>query len=479
MFAAGVKPHELEQLKAATGLTEGALPVRYLGIPLCTKKLSLAHCAPLIQSIKSKLHSWTVRSLSFAGRLQLLSTVIAGIINFWSCAYILPKGCLAEIDSLSSKFLWKGKTDGQGAAKVSWDSVTKPKTEGGLGLRNLLAWNTAAALKLIWLLFFKHDSIWSTWFRNEVLQGDINNFWVINTKQKHSWMANQLILLRTTAYPWIKVDVGNGETTYFWTSNWAPMGSIRTFLQGHSSFALGVPTNSTLAELWDLDHWILPAARSEEHLAIFTHLTSLALTNAADQYTWCPDGSSSQLFSTKLVYNLLRTQSETVPWSKEVWFQGGIPKPKFLTWLMVLNRCATKDRMLNWGLQVDGLCVLCHGHIESRNHLYYQCSYSWNIWEPTAARCGFTPSQSWDTTLLDLRSAPGTRLQRKLRLLCWQATNYLLWVERNNRIHRNQFKTYDILLRELDRLIRNRIATYRFTDPAASSDLLALWFLRS
>lgn len=91
-----MKPHELTQLKAETGLSEGVLPVRYLGVPLCTKKLSMLHCAPLLQAIKSKLHSWTVKSLSFAGRFQLLSTVIAGITNFWSCAFIIPKACVDE-----------------------------------------------------------------------------------------------------------------------------------------------------------------------------------------------------------------------------------------------------------------------------------------------------------------------------------------------------------------------------------------------
>lgn len=332
LFAAGIKPHEMQQIKQATGLTEGTLPVRYLGVPLCTKKLSLNNCAPLIQAIKTKLHSWTVRSLSFAGRLQLLSTVIAGIINFWSCAYILPKGCLAEIDSLSSKFLWKGKTDGQGSAKIAWDSVTKPKSEGGLGLKNLSAWNIAAALKLIWLLSFKPDSIWSAWFRSEVLQGDLNNFWVINTRQKHFWLANQLILLRTIAYPWIKVAVGNGENTYFWTSNWAPMGSITTFLRDQQSLALGIRSDSTLAELWEIDRWILPAARSEEHVTIFSHITSLALTDAADQYVWSPNGSPSQSYSTRLIYDQLRDEAQQVTWHKQVWFSGGIPKHKFLSW---------------------------------------------------------------------------------------------------------------------------------------------------
>lgn len=240
------------------------LPVRYLGIPLCTKKLTLLHYAPLLQSIKTKLHSWTARSLSFAGRLQLLSTVIAGITNFWSCAFILPKACLDEIDSLCSCFLWKGKTDAPNTAKVSWEKVTTPKNEGGLGLRKLALWNMASVLKLIWFLFFKPQSIWSHWYLTEVLEGNLNNFWVINTKQKNSWLANKLLLLRDTAYHWMNHVVGNGETTYFWTSNWSPFGKLINYLQGESCYSVGIPFSSTLAELWEMDHWVLPPARSEK-----------------------------------------------------------------------------------------------------------------------------------------------------------------------------------------------------------------------
>ena len=476
LFTAGIKPHELVQIKAATGLSEGTLPVRYLGVPLCTKKLSLTHCAPLLQSIKSKLHSWTVRTLSFAGRLQLLSTVIAGIVNFWSCAYILPKACTDEIDSLSSKFLWKGKTDGPNAAKVGWESVTKPKAEGGLGLCNLTQWNIAAALKLIWILFFRQDSIWSSWFVTEVLCGNENNFWVINTKQKHTWMTNKLISLRDIAYPWIKALLGNGERTYFWSSNWSPFGRIKDFLRGEASASLGIHQDSTLAELWELDHWVLPAARSENQVKIFSHLTSLSITNQPDQLLWSPNNLPSEKYSTQLIYNLIRTAAPAVPWHKEVWFSGGIPKHKFLTWLMTLNRCPTKDRMLQWGIQIDGGCVLCQTQIESRNHLFFHCRYSWDVWSSLASRCSVSPSPDWDVTLTTLHNYRGTRPWRKLLLLSWQAAIYLLWSERNQRLHRNRFRSSDSLLLEIDKQIRLRIASFRLSNPAESSQLLQLWF---
>lgn len=36
-FSAGLSPGEIGSIKDETDLTEGTLPVRYLGVPLCTK----------------------------------------------------------------------------------------------------------------------------------------------------------------------------------------------------------------------------------------------------------------------------------------------------------------------------------------------------------------------------------------------------------------------------------------------------------
>lgn len=121
-FAAGMTDPEIEAMSTHTGLHIGVFPMRYLGVPLYSKKLSTLQCAPLIQSIKNKLRSWTVRSLSYAGRSLLISTVINGITNFWTSSFIIPKSVIKEIDSLCIKFLWKGDIAARASAKVSWVS---------------------------------------------------------------------------------------------------------------------------------------------------------------------------------------------------------------------------------------------------------------------------------------------------------------------------------------------------------------------
>lgn len=81
-FSCGLSEAESNHISAISGIPQEHLPVRYLGLPLCTKKLSLLDCEPLLQNIKRKISSWTSKYLSFAGRQVLLNTVINGITNF-------------------------------------------------------------------------------------------------------------------------------------------------------------------------------------------------------------------------------------------------------------------------------------------------------------------------------------------------------------------------------------------------------------
>lgn len=186
-FTYGVQHHEIDSISQETGLSNGMLPVRYLGVPVCTKKLTMTNCEPLIQQVKNKVNSWSARSLSFAGRLLLINTIISGISNFWCSTFTIPKKCIKAINSLCGAYLWRGTTEGNHTARVSWETVMLPKSEGGLGIMNLHYWNKACTIKLLWLLFFRSGSIWVAWFRKTVLQNNTSNFWILKKKQSHSY----------------------------------------------------------------------------------------------------------------------------------------------------------------------------------------------------------------------------------------------------------------------------------------------------
>ena len=51
-------------------------------MPLTTKALTRPDYEPLIDKVRGRMMSWKNKYLSYAGRLQLIKSVIASIVNF-------------------------------------------------------------------------------------------------------------------------------------------------------------------------------------------------------------------------------------------------------------------------------------------------------------------------------------------------------------------------------------------------------------
>lgn len=170
IYASGSNVSDLLSTDESLGLRAGTLPIRYLGMPLTTKTLTAHDYEPLIDKIRGRMLCWLNKSLSFVGRLQLIQSVITSTVNFWSSAFILPAKCLDTIESMCSVFLWSGSPTQTHKAKVCWEDVCCPKDEGGLGIRKLRDSSKPFALKLIWRLFTKPDSLWVSWVRHYLLK---------------------------------------------------------------------------------------------------------------------------------------------------------------------------------------------------------------------------------------------------------------------------------------------------------------------
>ena len=68
-----------QQIVQQLGYKMKELPFKYLGVPLSTKKMSVMQWYPLIEKIMARINSWTARKLSYAGRTQLIQTVLFGV----------------------------------------------------------------------------------------------------------------------------------------------------------------------------------------------------------------------------------------------------------------------------------------------------------------------------------------------------------------------------------------------------------------
>ena len=88
--------------------------------------------------------------LTYVGRLMLIAFVLESIQVYWCNVFLLPKEVVKEINRVLKNFLWSNSDTSNGRAKVAWSTIYKAKTHGGLGLKDLSAWNIALLVKHIW-----------------------------------------------------------------------------------------------------------------------------------------------------------------------------------------------------------------------------------------------------------------------------------------------------------------------------------------
>jgi hypothetical protein len=94
--------------------------VRYLRVPLISSKLSSTDCRVLLERIKGRIDFWLSRNLSYARRLQLLSSVMYSLQVYWTGIFILPKKVIKSIEQKFNRFMWNGKDVKAAKAKVAW-----------------------------------------------------------------------------------------------------------------------------------------------------------------------------------------------------------------------------------------------------------------------------------------------------------------------------------------------------------------------
>lgn len=81
--------------------------------------LGKANCVSLMDCITARVLSWTQHFLSFAGRLQLIRSILHAIQAYWASIFTIPVAVLDCIEQVLRQFLWKGPSLGRGGVKVS------------------------------------------------------------------------------------------------------------------------------------------------------------------------------------------------------------------------------------------------------------------------------------------------------------------------------------------------------------------------
>ncbi|XP_073271519.1 uncharacterized protein [Primulina huaijiensis] len=178
-----------QEILMITGFADGSLPFRYLGVPLAGARLKAVDYSILVDTIARRINAWPRNSLSYAGKIELIRSVVQGVECFWLSILPVPSCVIDSIQSICRKFVWPTKHP-----PIAWTSVCKPLEDGGLGLKDLKAWNKALLAKTLWKIHLKKDSLWIKWVQH--FYRSSSDIWSWEVHKQDSPLLKKLLHLR-------------------------------------------------------------------------------------------------------------------------------------------------------------------------------------------------------------------------------------------------------------------------------------------
>ncbi|GJU71005.1 protein LAZ1 [Tanacetum coccineum] len=219
----------------------------------------------------------------------------------------------------------------------------------------------------------------------------------------------------------------------------------------------------------------------------------------------------------KLAWEALRPRDVEVVWHKTVWFSHCIPRYAFHLWLVMRRSLKTQDRLCPWDVAPSTdlstlTCAFCKNQMDTHEHLFFECDYAAEVWslvrgyaemdtvqpvlkdimlwfQPMGLRRTFQVmdvadisgiSLSWNDIVAWLLPISKQNMVTTIvgRLLV-AVSSYVVWQERDNRIHGKGARNADDVVRLIIDMVHLKLASIPFKRSMRVEQLRRIWKITS
>lgn len=148
----------------------------YLGLPTYSMRRKTFQFGYIRDKVLKRIGSWKHKLLSAGGKEVLIKSVVQSIPTYAMSCFRLPKEVCRNIERACARFWWGHSGSNRGVSWLSWEKLCQPKSEGGMGFRDLEKFNKALLSKQVWHIQKNPDAFLSRFLKAKYFpNGDIMN----------------------------------------------------------------------------------------------------------------------------------------------------------------------------------------------------------------------------------------------------------------------------------------------------------------
>lgn len=374
-------PHDARlEVCEKLGMEETADLGMYLGMPTLASRVTRDTFAHLCDKVDRRLAGWKTKHLSLAGRITLAKSTMSSMAYYSMQTAKIPRSLCDELDKKTRRFIWGGTEEKNQFHLLSWETLQKPRDQGGIGIRSSRQANAAFLTKLGWRVLTEPNSLWSRVLRSKYCRGrcDIDMFQP-TTNMSNMWRGitdNVNTLTKGAA-----AAVGNSKNTLFWDHVWAIGEPLREMVV--QPIPLSVE-GATVNEMWEMGSgWKWNVFSDYLPNDVLKRIAAHELVedeNAGDLLYW--KGDKKGAFSIKYAMKIIRNDMSNEPhkqWDL-VWKAPVQQRVRVFLWLLMHDRVLCNVNRMKRYLTDDPRCQRCNGQEETLLHLLRDCPAARSIW---------------------------------------------------------------------------------------------------
>jgi len=387
LFSASVTSDVKGSFLHHIGITSEVYNEKYFGLPVFIGKSKAKAFAFLKQKIWSRIQGWKEKLLSKAGKEILIKAIAQAIPVYAMSCFYLTKSVCDELTTMVLRYWWAQQEKDR---KIHWlgkEKMMKPKSKGGLGFRDLHAFNIAMLARQGWRLIQHPRSLCAQILKARYYPDSNVLHAHSRSGMSYSWRSIlKGIELLKKGIIW---RVGDGEQIDVWDDPWLPRKSNRFIKSRRGPILIRKVCEliDPITNRWDAS--LIQSMFCQEDANVILKIP--LREDEEDFIAWHPDTKGR--FSVRSAYNLYIYEVEKEEgmqgqsgeditcfnW-KRIWKYQVPNKMKHFIWRLAHNSLPLRQNIKRRGVKLDTICPMCHRLDEDGGHLFLKCKCVRQLW---------------------------------------------------------------------------------------------------